>query len=276
MENTTNVLFDVYRVTVGLTDEMLGTNPFNLNVMDTHIIDRQRKLIADNSQVNKSINKYLDAKAISVEDANQELKALRNTISEVLGAPITDEEFEHLKEGDFDKIANLRESMKELDEKGITCFFRNPEDNKTVCIGSHMILGFLKAAGEAISKTLPKKNGKVLHSASYTSGLLNQHVTITPKFINASKDILREESGKPQYLQRSLRAMTAQGPRISLAKSEVLPKETAFSFEIKVMKNSQVNEDVLKTMLSYGELKGLGQWRNAGKGQFEVVEFSKQ
>jgi hypothetical protein len=69
--------------------------------------------------------------------------------------------------------------------------------------------------------------------------------------------------------------MTAQGPRVALAKSEQLPKDTTFSFEIKVMEGSEINEDILRKVLAYGELKGLGQWRNASWGSFRVLEFQK-
>lgn len=272
MENS--VLFDEYRVKITITNEMLGTNPIDPKVMDTHILDRQRKLIAENSSINKKINKYLDAKTISKEDGELELKALRLKIDEVIGDPLTDEEFQKLVTGDFKKITDLRESMKELDEKGITCFFRNPDDKKTICIGSHMIMGFLKAASEAITRTQPKKNGTILQSASYTQSIINQHVAILPKFINASKDIVRGPDGKPDYCQRSLRAMTAQGPRISLAKSEVLPEGTVFDFTIRVLKNSPLKNEHIQTMLSYGMMHGVGQWRGSGsKGTFEVVEF---
>jgi hypothetical protein len=91
----------------------------------------------------------------------------------------------------------------------------------------------------------------------------------------ASHDVKRDEEGNIDYLQRSLRAMTAQGPRVSLAKSEVLPEGTTFSFTIEVLDNSPLKEEHIKEILSYGVLKGLGQWRNAGYGRFEVIEFSK-
>jgi len=262
-------IFNVYKIKIKLTSQMLGTNPIDVNVMDKHIIDRQRKLISENSGINKAINKYFMAKDIEGEE--EELQALRGKIDEMLGTPLTDEEFQDLKEGKFKKLSDLRESMKELDEKGITCFFRNPANGK-VCIGSHMILGFMKAAGEAISKTLPKKNGTMLYSASYTSSIINQHCSVATKFIDSSIDIDRDEDGNPVYLQRSLRAMTAQGPRVSLAKSETIPEGAEFEFDLRVMKNSPMTSEVIDTLFSYGVMTGIGQWRGSGgKGQFDVV-----
>lgn len=267
-----NLLFDTYLVKIALVKEMLGTNPLDPNVMDNHIIDRQRKLISEKSEINKAINKYYKALEISDERKDLELGGLRKTIEELWGKEFSDNEFNELVETGFKK---LKETMSELDDKGTTCFFRNPETGE-VCIGSHMILGFLKASGESIAKTLPKKNGTVLQSATYTNGIINQHVKITPDLIDASNDIVRDSWNNPVYLQRSLRAMTAQGPRISLAKSEQLPKDTTFQFEINVLKNSPLTEEHITTMLSYGQIKGLGQWRNAGHGSFEVVEFGRK
>jgi hypothetical protein len=38
-----------------------------------------------------------------------------------------------------------------------------------------------------------------------------------------------------------------------------------------VMKNSPLTREVLESLLSYGQLKGLGQWRNAGYGTFTYI-----
>ena len=291
MDNNT-VLFDRFYVRIGLTNDMLGTNPISMHVMDEHILDRQRKLIAENSQINKAVNKYLDAKQISDEQGRIELDALRARTEEILGRDLQSPEFEALKEGNFKDFKELLETMSELKDKGITCFFRNPNGEvntesgrRDVVIGTHMILGFLKAAGETICRQSAAKKGEFLKSGAYTTSCINQMVSITSMntqgdntLIPSSKDIKRNEDGTPNYLQRSLRAMTAQGPRISLAKSEVLPKGSVFEFCVSVLRGEDkqiIKEDHLKKMLSYGQIKGLGQWRNASYGTFEVVEFSK-
>ena len=276
-----------YRVKIKLQRQMLGTNPSHLDVMDRHIIDRQRKLIQEKSGINNALNKYYQAKEISNEQAELELRALKMRAEEILGSPLTEEEIVLLKDGDFKKLGELRESVSELEEKGITCFFRmsenaddydsinvNPRSNK-VCIGSHMIMGFLKSAAEAKAHTLPTKKGKILHSLSYTKSIINQHVKVFPEMIPAGNDIRRKEDGTPNYFQRTLRVLTAQGPRTSLAKSEVLPKGTEFEFDINVLDDSPFTEEALMELLSYGSFAGLGQWRNASYGQFDVLSVDK-
>ena len=70
-------------------------------------------------------------------------------------------------------------------------------------------------------------------------------------------------------LQRPLRASTPQGERVSLANSEVAPAGTWIEFTVQCM----VKDDLkaVKEWLGYGKHKGLGQWRNSGKGRFEVT-----
>lgn len=257
-----------YKCKVTLLKEMLGTNPMDPNVLDKHILDRQRKLIMEKSSINLAVNKYLDAKQISVAKGELELAALKKTLEELLERDLSDQEFSGLREGNPDTLKALKETFAELYMKSTTCFLRNP-DNGNVCISSHMIHGYLKAAGESISRTLPRKNGTMLNSAAYTQSIINMHCMINPDLIDASCDVMRNDEESIIYLQRPLRAKTPQGPRIALAKSEQLPKGTEFYFTISVLKNSPLTKEVLEALLRYGCMKGLGQWRNAGYGRFE-------
>ena len=72
--------------------------------------------------------------------------------------------------------------------------------------------------------------------------------------------------------QRPLRAQTAQGERNSLASSEEIAAGAKMEFSILVMSDDLV--PAVKEWLSYGKLRGLGQWRNSGKGRFlcEILE----
>lgn len=72
--------------------------------------------------------------------------------------------------------------------------------------------------------------------------------------------------------QRPLRAQTAQGERIAIAVSDTINAGATLEFTITLL-----NEDLEKAViecLDYGRLRGLGQWRNSGKGTFvyEIVE----
>lgn len=66
--------------------------------------------------------------------------------------------------------------------------------------------------------------------------------------------------------QRSLRASTPQGDRISLASSETVPAGSSLEFTVKLFDKSL--EGFILECLDYGVYRGLGQWRNSGKGLF--------
>lgn len=258
------VVHDIYEVELTLLRDMLGTNPCNPQVLDVHILDRQRKLIAEKSQINSQVNKYLAQIPISNEKAEKEKELLFAKLEHLMGIELSAEDKEKVLKGELE---SLLETFKELDLKGTTVFLMNPQ-TKMPCIGDHMIYGFLKAAAEAIGRTLPSRKAEVLHSISYTQSLINQHIRIREQFISFNRDIRKNEDGSIHYAQRSLRAMTAQGPRVTLAKSEVVPAGAKLKFHLNVMANSKITKDTLKTLFSYGEFTGLGQWRNAGNGMF--------
>lgn len=253
-----------YGIEITLTRDMLGTNPCDPNILDTHIINRQRKLILEKSKVNTTINKYLDQIQISAERGEEETNRLLDSIEKITGYTFTEEERGLAISG---RLETLKETFKEFDRAGTTIFLWD-NDTDRPCIGDHMIYGFLKSAAEAIGRTLPKKQGTVFHSVSYTQSLINQHVRCDKQFIPFDRDVKKDKNGNPWFKQRSLRAMTAQGPRISLAKSEVVEAGAKLKFELKVMKGSPIEEGHIKKMLEYGEISGLGQWRNSGWGQF--------
>jgi hypothetical protein len=70
-----------------------------------------------------------------------------------------------------------------------------------------------------------------------------------------------------RQLTRPLRAETMQGKRIALSTSENIPAGTTFELTITTL--SKALDDLLVKCLDYGQLKGLGQWRNASYGRFK-------
>ena len=66
--------------------------------------------------------------------------------------------------------------------------------------------------------------------------------------------------------ERPLRAQTAQGERVALARSDTCPPGTVIEFDLLIL--GGVKEALLREWLDYGRLRGLGQWRNSGKGRF--------
>ena len=72
-------------------------------------------------------------------------------------------------------------------------------------------------------------------------------------------------------LERPLRAETMQGPRVTLASSEMVPANTYFDCTLTVLAPEIITEDLLREWLDYGQFMGFGQWRGGGNGVFKFV-----
>ena len=145
-----------------------------------------------------------------------------------------------------------------VDEKGLTVFYRR--DGKPVLL-DYQVKGFLKAAWQALSKINGTKSSKIKAGLSK----IDRTAHIYPRYIPISEDISEDN------LERPLRANTAQGPRVTLASSEQIPAGAEMSFEIRLLDESL--EDACREWLAFGQYSGLGQWRNSGKGRFEVIDY---
>lgn len=261
------MIYRKFNIELTLLRAQLGTNPLSAEIMNDHILARQRKLISENSKLKRSINKYLDALDIPDDRVGIEVDLVIDELERMVGRPFPPEERAQMLAG---TLEDLKETFAELDTKGTTIFFKDPATGRPM-IGDHMIKGFLKAAGEAIARTQPKKQGAILQSASYTQSIINQHCACSESFLIFDQDILRNKDGSPNYDQRSIRAMTAQGPRISLIRSEQVPAGAKLKFVLKVLDNSPLTEEALRKMFSYGEMVGLGQWRSSSRGSFTFI-----
>jgi hypothetical protein len=72
--------------------------------------------------------------------------------------------------------------------------------------------------------------------------------------------------GKIGDCQRPLRASGPQGERVALAHSETVAAGSRIEFVVELLDERYV--PLIKEWLDYGKLRGLGQWRNSGKGRF--------
>lgn len=159
------------------------------------------------------------------------------------------------------------DNVTEMDEKGITGFYRDADGN--IILKAYQIKGFFKDAARALKDQIK----------------LTSHVSKVDNYVFLKeRDIQLLRDGKPikeadDFLERPLRAETAQGPRVALAKSEIVNEGWTLEFTVKVVENKGTTKsvamsmDVVRSLFEYGEMKGLLQWRNAGYGSFELEEL---
>ena len=149
-----------------------------------------------------------------------------------------------------DELLTLPEAL----EKGTTAFHKL--DGRPIFY-DYMVKGFLKESGSIHNG---QRNVKNLRSK------IDNLVFVEPRQIA----IRMPDGAEIAICERPLRAMTAQGPRTGLARSEELPAGTWFECRLKVYEG-QISEPLLRDILEYGSDKGIGQWRNGGHGRFEFT-----
>ena len=97
-------------------------------------------------------------------------------------------------------------------------------------------------------------------------------VFVEPRMIDLQGNYEMKD-GKLPLCERPLRASTAQGERIALASSEIIPAGTVLEFTITVLDDTMMG--YVYEWLDYGKWNGLGQWHNSGKGRFTWEELPK-
>ena len=191
------------KVTLKLTEEMLGTQPANKNIH----------------------GEYIAANSADAEKFAEEQAAL---------------------------------PAEELVAKGMTVFYR--DETGAPAMMDYHIKGFFKDACGMLSRVKSTKSSGLKAYKKIIDGL----IFVSPRIIPIDM-----HGGKMGECQRPLRAQTAQGERVSIAHSETVPVGSTLTFEVTCM--DEAHESAVKEWLEYGKLRGLGQWRNSGKGRVVVV-----
>ena len=173
------------------------------------------------------------------------------------------------KARDFEKETAREDVENVIDANDkVTGFYRDVETGNVIMKG-YQIKGFMKEAAKALKDQLGL--------ASCVSKIDN--------FVFIAEDnipVMRDGKWVEQpdgFLERPLRGETPQGPRVSLAKSEQVCGDWYVDITVKVVENKKTAKSialdmgVVEELLSYGQFKGLLQWRNAGYGSFRVEEI---
>jgi hypothetical protein len=157
-------------------------------------------------------------------------------------------------------------TVDKIEEKGWTGFHR---DENGLFIYDYMIRGFLKAAGEVMANGImvdkEKKGITVSEKLKAVKSKIDKYVFVFPRRIPLG---VKEPEG---YIERPLRAMTMQGPRVTLARSDYVKAGTILDIEIALLPQKEISWATIEQFLSYGELCGLGQFRNGSYGRFRVM-----
>lgn len=147
-----------------------------------------------------------------------------------------------------------------VQEKGTTIFPRT-DDGKPF-MWDYQFKGFFKDTVGMLRRIPGSACSKVKAFKKEIDGLL---------FI-AERRIPINANGEIGLCQRPLRTDGPSGSRTALASSETVPAGSTIEFTLVLMRDDMAAW--VTECLDYGMLRGLGQWRNSGKGRFTWEEIA--
>ena len=147
-------------------------------------------------------------------------------------------------------------------EKAMTVFPRNEKGEPIVW--DYQLKGFMKDACGMLRKIKDKESSKLKAYKKEIDGLI---------FIE-ERQIQIVLAGDIGDCQRPLRAQTMQGERVTLANSETIPAGSTLEFTVVCFDDKDMK--LVCEWLDYGVWRGLGQWRNSGKGKFTWEKLSEE
>lgn len=190
----------------------------------------------------------------------KDIKVKITFIEEILGTAPSDPEIYKKyivsKSADATKIEEEVAALgvDEVVEKGRTVFPKNADGE--LCMWDYQVKGFFKDTIGMLRYVKTTKSSKLTAYKKKVDGLL----FISPRMIEFENII---DIGD---CQRPLRASTPQGERIAIAVSDTINAGATLTFTITLFDESL--EPVVIECLDYGKYRGMGQWRNSGKGKF--------
>lgn len=150
----------------------------------------------------------------------------------------------------------------EVEHKEMTIFPRNKEGQPIMW--DYQVKGFFKDTCGSLRKVTGTESSKIKAYKKEIDGL------IFPE----PRQIVINFDGAMGTCQRPLRASTAQGERVALANSETIPAGATIEFTVKCLLDSHIK--AVTEWLDYGAYKGMGQWRNSGKGRFTWEDLTEK
>jgi hypothetical protein len=149
------------------------------------------------------------------------------------------------------------ETLPDVPNKAKTTFHRDQDG--TPFLYNYVVKGYFKDVCGVLRRTPGTLSNKIRAYKKIVDGMIFPY----PRRVHLTVN------GEMYELQRPLRGETPQGPRVALACSDTIPAGSTMEFDLEVLANSEVTEDLLREWLSYGHYRGFGQWRNAGWGSFD-------
>lgn len=148
-------------------------------------------------------------------------------------------------------------------EKTMTVF---PKQDGKPFVWDYQWRGFFKDTCSALQRMKGEKCAEQSNKLKAYKKIIDGCVMIEPR-----KIMFDGFDGNMGNLQRPLRGQTAQGERIALANSEMIPAGVTNTFSVIV---PDQYEACIYEWLNRGKYRGMLQWRNGGYGRFDYEVLS--
>lgn len=145
----------------------------------------------------------------------------------------------------------------QVEERGKTVFPKM--DDGTPFLWDYQLKGFMKDACGMLRKVTGTKSSKCRAYKKEIDGLIFVEPRRIPLWMPVDLDLTATDC------QRPLRAQTPMGERVALSHSEEAPAGTYIECKITCFVDSDMA--MVKEWLDYGAYRGIGQWRNSGRGR---------
>lgn len=181
------------------------------------------------------------------------------------------------------------ETLAEVEERGWTGFFTDAEGPYLL---DYMVRGFLKESARAVKQWPPvglgaaedeeeeedeaedkeakpkKKAAKKGLPIKQLQDRFSRYLFVTPRRLRLPK------VGEEDVLERPLRAITMQGPRVTVVRSDIVKAGAVIDFQLSLIRGSGLSEECIRGVMEYGLFQGLGQWRSGGFGRFQIESMT--
>jgi hypothetical protein len=246
-----------YKVIINLSEDMLGTTPKQKQVFTSYLTNLKREELGKQKRKN---DREEEAAQRKIEKDNAEASKGKKKKKEV---PEEDERppqrlasSEELTTTTIETVVmEEEESIEEVEERGWTGF---PRDQDGPFMWDYQLKGFLCEAARTIGQ---------IGETKQLQDKVKRYCFVKPRRIRLPEP--------EEYMERPLRAQTAQGPRVALVRSDVIKAGASLEFHLWVLKGGKLSKSILKDVLEYGSLCGLLQWRTGGWGRFETVSLEE-
>ena len=153
-----------------------------------------------------------------------------------------------------ESVAEELATVEKVEEKGWTGFHKLAGQP---ILYDYAIKGFFKDACSMLKRDSETKSARLTAFRKIIDGMI---------FVEPRQIPLNVNGAGMGVLERPLRGQTAQGERVTLARSDTCPAGTTMEFDVIILGGT--SDKLLKEWLDYGKYRGLGQWRNASYGRF--------